>query len=204
MKTLFIIRHGETDYNSANIVQGKGINAPLNETGRKQALQLYQHYANEKFDYIFTSTLRRSQETVKHFLRNGLPWQPMHHLDEIGWGEIEGKPAMEMRERFHELLEKWKQGKLHEKIAGGESPMELQERHKRFIEHYRALQHKNILICTHGRAIRILLSTMLGTPLGDMDQYHHRNTSVYKLIDDGKKITAVLMNNVDHLHAVLV
>ena len=204
MKTIFIVRHGETDYNLANIVQGKGLNAPLNLTGRLQSQHFYRHYANEPFDFVFTSTLKRTQETVSHFLRNGLPWQPMHHLDEIGWGALEGKPAVDVKESLVALLEKWKLGQLDEKINGGESPVELQKRHKRFIEHSRSLPHENILVCTHGRAMRILLSTMLGTPLHEMDQYLHRNTSVYKLIDDGKTIKTVFQNNVDHLHDVLV
>ena len=203
MKTLYIIRHGETDYNLSNVVQGKGLNASLNNTGRHQALLFYKHYANESFDFVFTSTLKRTQETVSHFLRKGLPWQPMHHLDEIGWGELEGKPAAETSEQFHALLENWRKGNLESKIPGGENPLELQHRHKRFIQHYRALPHKNILVCTHGRAIRILLSTMLQTPLMEMDQYRHHNTCVYKLIDNGKRITLEKSNCLVHLDAAV-
>jgi phosphoserine phosphatase len=66
LKTLYIIRHGETDQNLANVVQGKGINASLNATGRKQALSFFKKYSKEPIDYIFTSTLRRTQETVSH------------------------------------------------------------------------------------------------------------------------------------------
>ncbi|HZG00364.1 MAG TPA: histidine phosphatase family protein [Chitinophagales bacterium] len=203
-KNLFIIRHGETDQNLANVVQGKGINASLNATGRKQALSFFKTYSKEPIDYIFTSTLRRTQETVSHFIAKGLPWQPMHHLDEIGWGELEGKPAAESREPFYALLAEWKKGHFEAKIPGGEDPLELQQRHQRFIQHYRSLPHKNILICTHGRAMRILLSTMLQTPLTEMDQYSHRNTCVYKLHDNGKKITLVTSNCVEHLGNALV
>ena len=204
MKTLYIVRHGETDYNLANVVQGKGLNAPLNKTGLEQAKRLFRYYSEEPFDFVYTSTLRRTQETVKRFLHKGLPWQPMHHLDEIGWGEIEGKPVLEMRERFHTLLDQWRNGKLDQKIPGGENPLELQARHRRFIQHYRSSPYKHILMCTHGRAMRILLSTMLGTPLTEMDQYHHRNTGVYRLVDDGRTITMHKSNCVEHLQDVLV
>ena len=204
MKTLHIVRHGETDYNLANIVQGKGLNPSLNATGKQQALQLYRHYSESKFDFIFTSTLKRTHETVTHFLKDDTPWQPMHHLDEISWGELEGKQAFESRERIHALLENWRMGNLDDKIAGGESPLELAQHHKRFVAHYRALPHRNLLVCTHGRAMRILLSTMLETPLTEMDQYHHKNTSVYTLRDDGKRITLLGSNSLEHLtHAVL-
>ena len=204
MKTLYVIRHGETDQNLANVVQGKGINASLNATGRKQAASLAKRFANEPIDFVFTSTLRRTQETVSFFINKGLPWQSTYLIDEIGWGELEGKPAMESREPFYALLAEWKKGNFEAKIPGGENPLELQERHQRFIQHYRSLPHKNILICTHGRAMRILLSTMLQTPLTEMDQYNHRNTCVYKLQDDGKTITLLTANCAKHLENAFV
>ena len=51
-KTLYIIRHGETDLNKAGIVQGRGMNTDLNETGRKQAESFFRAYKNVPFDKI--------------------------------------------------------------------------------------------------------------------------------------------------------
>lgn len=198
-KRIYLVRHGQTDYNVANIVQGRGLNPDLNSTGKQQALQFFKFYRDFPIDYIFTSTLVRTQQTVMWFIARGIPWQPMHHLDEIGWGELEGKPAELAKDRFHDLLSDWAKGSLERKINGGESPLELQLKHKRFIEHYRSLPHKNILICSHGRAMRILLSTMLDTPLEQMDQYKHSNTCVYTLVDDGKKIVLESANCLEHL-----
>lgn len=199
MKKLIIVRHGETDFNVANVVQGRGLNPALNDTGRFQAVRFYKHYQHHPIDFIFTSTLRRTQQTVTWFLAKGIPWQPMHHLDEISWGDLEGKPASEVRDRFQKLLDAWNKGDLDQKSSGGESPLELQAKHRRFIEHYRSTPHENILICSHGRAMRILLSTMLETPLEEMDQYKHSNTCVYTLTDDGRKIKMTTANCVDHL-----
>jgi phosphoserine phosphatase len=204
LKTIYLVRHGETDYNLANTVQGKGINAPLNQTGKRQAALLFRHYSGEPIDFVFTSTLHRTQQTVSGFVHRGLPWQPMHHLDEIGWGDLEGKPSDDVRPHLHALINRWKEGHLQDKVAGGESPLELQQRHQRFIAHYRSVPHRNILVCSHGRAMRILLSTMLNTPLEQMDQYAHSNTCVYKLTDNGKRIDVVFQNNVEHLNAVAV
>jgi broad specificity phosphatase PhoE len=84
-------------------------------------------------------------------------------------------------------------------VEGGESPNEMRAKHLEFIKHYRSMPYDKILICSHGRAMRILLSVMLNKPLLDMDQFHHKNTSVYKLTDDGKRISLLLHNSLEHL-----
>ncbi|MBE7179132.1 MAG: histidine phosphatase family protein, partial [Mucilaginibacter polytrichastri] len=71
-KTLYIIRHGETELNKKGIVQGRGINASLNETGKRQAREFFEAYQDVPFDRIYTSTLQRTHQTVQHFIDKGL------------------------------------------------------------------------------------------------------------------------------------
>jgi broad specificity phosphatase PhoE len=59
-KKLFILRHGQTDFNKIGVVQGSGIDAPLNETGRKQAESFFKGYADIPFDVVYTSALQRT------------------------------------------------------------------------------------------------------------------------------------------------
>lgn len=202
MKEIVIVRHGETELNRLNTIQGKGENPPLNETGIMQANSFFEKYKYEKFDCVFTSALIRTHQTVSKFIDSGLHWEKTADLDEICWGILEGKPTSHaVREQFHALINEWNKGNLNAKIEEGESPAEVQEKHLRFINYFRTLPYSKILICSHGRAMRILLSTMLNTPLQEMDQYHHRNTSVYRLMDDGNKFSLLLHNNLDHLNA---
>ena len=56
-KTIYIIRHGETDYNKQGVIQGRGIDSSLNEMGQQQALQFYRAYHHIGFDIIYTSEL---------------------------------------------------------------------------------------------------------------------------------------------------
>jgi broad specificity phosphatase PhoE len=94
-KELYFIRHGETEYNALGMVQGRGIDADLNDIGRKQAEAFYQYYKNLPFDKLYTSTLKRTHQTVKRFIDSGLAWEQLSGLDELAWGELEGKPATE-------------------------------------------------------------------------------------------------------------
>ena len=54
-KNIFILRHAETDFNKRGVVQGSGIDAPLNDTGKAQARAFYTRYKNYPFDKIYIS-----------------------------------------------------------------------------------------------------------------------------------------------------
>jgi len=71
-KIIYIVRHGETDFNRKGIVQGGGVDAPLNELGRQQAQAFYDIYKDVLFEIVLTSKLQRTHQTVQPFLEMGL------------------------------------------------------------------------------------------------------------------------------------
>jgi bisphosphoglycerate-dependent phosphoglycerate mutase len=71
-KEFYIIRHGETDLNKQGIIQGRGIDSDLNDTGRAQAAAFYAMYKDLTFDKVYTSALKRTHQTVKGFIDAGL------------------------------------------------------------------------------------------------------------------------------------
>ena len=91
-KNIYIIRHGQTDYNKKKMVQGRGVDASINNEGRTQAALFYQAYKNISFDKIYTSSLRRTVESVNQFIESGIPFEQLSGLDEISWGTHEGMP----------------------------------------------------------------------------------------------------------------
>ncbi len=199
-KTLYIIRHGETDLNKQGIIQGRGMNTDLNEWGKKQAQAFYQHYQHIPFDLIFTSTLKRTQQTVDQFLQKDIPWVQHEGLDELAWGIFEGKPSEITKPHFEELTAAWANGELSRKFELGESPLEVQSRQLTFLEEVKRVDTaKNVLVCMHGRALRLLLCTMSGLSLTQMDQFPHANVSLYKIYFDGNDFEIIDFNNRDHL-----
>ncbi len=203
-KEIYIIRHGETDLNRNGIVQGRGVDAHINERGRKQAVAFFEHFGNEGFETIFTSTLTRTKQTVEPFVAAGHQILSHDELDEISWGIYEGKlPDNSTSQDYVNMLKKWKSGNLSEKIPGGESPLELQQRQRRFIENVLlSTTQKKILICSHGRAIRSLLCTMLKTDLSRMDDYPHQNLSLYKLYLSENTFELDWFNFTQHLKGI--
>ncbi len=185
MLRLFILRHGETDFNKQRIVQGSGVDAPLNETGLEQAQKFFNQYKNVPFEAVYSSELLRSYQTIKPF-EILYPIQKMPEINELSWGIIEGKPFEgEVSQIYWEANHQWAKGNLDYKIQNGESPNEIWKRTHHFLNHVIKKHKSNVLICTHGRTMKILFSQLLGYGLKHQDIFTHPNTSltILKYID---------------------
>ena len=200
-KIIYIIRHGETDLNKLGIVQGRGMDSELNEKGRDQADAFYRAYKHIPFDTIYTSSLKRTHQTVQKFIDSYIPWTQYPSLDELGWGIHEGQESTEqIRADFEKITHNWRAGQLHHKFEHGESPLEVKERQLIVLEKLREENNdKNILICMHGRAMRLLLCLLTNQPLTEMDTFPHSNTTLYKIGFDGKEFHILDFNNTNHL-----
>jgi probable phosphoglycerate mutase len=198
---LYIIRHGETDFNRKGIVQGRGVNSDLNEMGIQQARSFYKAYHHIPFDRIYTSSLKRTHQTVESFINKGIEWLTLEELDELDWGINEGREATaEMKAEFQLLTRRWMEGELHLKFPGGESPIEVNARQKIAIQKILAEPVQNALICMHGRAMRLMLCELLQQPLSNMDTFPHSNVTLYRLKYTGEKFEMLDFNNTDHFH----
>lgn len=204
-KELYIIRHGETDHNAKGIIQGKGVDLSLNETGRKQAEAFYNAYKRIPFEVIYTSSLRRAQESIELFKQHNIPHFAHSELDEISWGDLEGKiTTHETDASFREVIAKWQAGEIHVKpSATGESPYDLQQRQSRFVSKLIETPHSRILIATHGRFIRAFMCTLTGLPLSKMEEFNHVNLCLYKVVmHENGKFEIVLNCDRAHLDAL--
>ncbi|WP_448529451.1 histidine phosphatase family protein [Raineya sp.] len=202
IKNIYLIRHGETDYNRQGMVQGRGIDADLNDTGRKQAQDFFQKYQHLPLEKIYYSTLKRSYQTVLPFIEKGIAHASHEGLDEISWGIHEGKPfTKEAHAEYLHYIHEWRAGNTNVAIAQAETPEEVRQRQEKFTEILLQSPEKNVLICSHGRAMRILLAWWLGYPLSQMDMFQHFNLSLYHLQYTGSMFRIVKHNCLEHLKA---
>lgn len=203
-KKIYLIRHGQTDYNRQGIVQGSGVDTDLNDLGHRQAQAFFDRYKNVPFDKVYTSALKRSQQSIKGFLDLGIPHETFKGLNEINWGNKEGqKITPEEDIYYHFMLEEWRKGKTNLPIEGGESPDEVTARMVPVMDQIMSRdQEKNILICMHGRAMRILLCYLLKHPLSDMDNFEHSNLCLYLLNYEQGSFKAELLNDTSHLKGI--
>lgn len=201
IKKIYIIRHGQTDFNLQGIVQGSGVNSSINEKGRLQAQAFFDAYKEVPFDKIYTSALKRTTESVQPFIDLGIPFVQMDGLNEISWGRKEGQPiTLEEDAYYNWMLNQWQLGNTHERIEGGESPEDVTKRQAGAINYIMSkTEESTVLICMHGRAIRILLCRLLNYPLRSMDMFEHQNLCLYQLDFTGTMFSVKKYNDTAHL-----
>lgn len=167
---LYIIRHGETLWNTQRKLQGQ-TDIPLNENGRMLAAKTAQGMREIRFDLAVTSPLVRAAETARIVLggRN-IPLFQEKRIQEISFGELEGcvfqKDADEASNP--ELYRFFHAAERYQPAPGGETLEALCFRTGEFLEKLKTRKEwygKNILVSTHGAASRALLANICKTPI---------------------------------------
>jgi broad specificity phosphatase PhoE len=201
IKKIYLTRHGQTDFNLKGIVQGRGVNADLNDMGRAQAQAFHEAYGHLKFDKLYVSTLKRTHQSMKGFIDAGLNYEELSGLDEISWGVHEGMEINPDQHAYYfEMINRWQNGETHLAIEGGESPEMLAIRLKEALNYIMGNEHeKQILICMHGRAMRLFLAIILNYPFKAMDFFEHNNLGLYELTYTGKSFVLDRYNDTNHL-----
>ena len=124
---LILVRHGATDWNLQRRVQGLS-NLGLNETGRRQAEALAQSLKDVKVDAIYTSPLRRAQETARAISSfHQVEVVTLDGLKELDVGEVDGLTYEEMSLHHSEFFTKWMADFTSVRLPGGGTVPELRD-----------------------------------------------------------------------------
>ncbi|MBQ8465112.1 MAG: histidine phosphatase family protein [Alphaproteobacteria bacterium] len=100
MKIIFF-RHGETDSNVKNIMQGAGMDTPLNANGIKQAKVLAEKAKKLGLEKIYSSQLTRAIQTATLTAAEcGLGVEPIDGVEEFHYGEVEGMYVPDAIEKY--------------------------------------------------------------------------------------------------------
>ena len=172
---LYIIRHGETPWNTQLRLQGQ-TDIELNEKGRSLARATAQALRSVPFDLVITSPLSRARETAAIVAGDrDIPVLEDERIREISFGEMEGRqispeecqdPASKFYSFFHDPGN-------YVPAAGGEAVSHLCLRAASFLDDIRQKQEwqdKTILVSTHGAASRALLSAVKHLPIREFWQ----------------------------------
>ena len=107
-----------------------------------------------------------------------------------------------MEENYKQLIGEWKKGNFDASIKDGESATSLSNRLDRFIQHLTTIEEKNILVCSHGRALRCIMCLVKGEPLQEMEKYNHSNTGMFLVKYDGERFEVEIENDTKHLEVL--
>ncbi len=190
---LYLIRHGETDWNKVRRLQGQS-DIPLNDFGRKLALETAPALADIPFDLAITSPLLRARQTAELVLAGrDIPLREDPRLMELAFGEYEGLvckgehfniPDPDFH-YFYDAPDKYRPPR------GGESFFDLAARLRSFLDDLTAdpaLRDATILVSTHGGATCMLLTLLKRRTVAETwGAGVHKNCAVTLVeIEDGK------------------
>lgn len=167
--TLYIVRHGQTEWNVQKRMQGHK-DSPLSELGELQAKWLYESLSKIEFDGIYTSSSLRAVRTAEIITGNQKgPIIKSDQLKEINLGEWEGQIQGDIEKKDQDRFDSfWKTPHLF-KLNTGESFVEVQNRVLPEIQDIvKNNIGSNILIVTHTVVVKIIMAYFEGRPLSDI------------------------------------
>lgn len=172
--TLWLVRHGQTDWNFAGRWQGQSPAAPpLNGVGLAQALALRDQLKGRQFSAVYSSDLLRARQTAGLLAEPlGMPVTLESRLREMDLGDWEGMFSSEIRTSFSRELEQRHWDPLHTPAPGGESPLQVAKRVLPAVDEI-ALRHagESVLIVAHGISLAVITCMAQGIPLEKL--YEH-------------------------------
>lgn len=188
--TIYIVRHGETDWNKKKLIQGHR-NIELNETGKKQAQEARVKLKDITFDQIFSSDLARAKITAEIIaLNRKITIKTTQLLREKSYGNFEGKNFTFLQTELKDMLKEFEtltdESKWKYKFPTIETDEEVVSRFITFLrEAALTYSNKTILVTTHAGVIGNLL-IHLGI-WAFKDQYTKKisNAGYLKLQSDG-------------------
>lgn len=198
---LFLVRHGETDWNKNGIFRGTS-DVPLNDVGRAQVASLGKALSDIPIRKIYSSHLSRALDTAKAIARGHRQERIItvdEGLSDIDRGEWAGLTHQQAKEKYPELYEKWFSAPQEVQFPGGNALSYIQDRSRAVIERIQREFNGDVVVVTHHVVIRALLCSLLDIPLSHFRGFEAFPASISQLEFEYSKWVLYRLNDVCHL-----
>jgi broad specificity phosphatase PhoE len=201
--TLYLVRHGATDANLRRpyVLQGRGIDLPLNPTGAQQAERVAELLAQNSVSAVYSSPMRRALETARAIAaRCRVDVVVRDELIECNVGRWEGLSWDGIREQFPEECENFQRDPSRSPYLGGETYSDVARRAvpvlEQLLERHRG---EEFAVVAHNIVNRVSVATFLGLDLSRAKEIHQANGGVNVIRREGDRTQLVTLNSAFHL-----
>ncbi|MGL4305810.1 MAG: histidine phosphatase family protein [Mycobacteriaceae bacterium] len=189
MAKLILIRHGQSEANIERRLDTRPPGAPLTELGREQARSFANSLDPNKVAVVVSSVARRAQETAAEIAgvlgRNA---ELREGIFEVQAGDLEDKSDLSSHKIFESTYVQWQLGYLQKSLPGGENGFYVLERFLPVLADLRktyltdTAAQKDVLVVSHGAAIRLVGAVLGGVDGGFASNHHLSNTETIELV----------------------
>ena len=184
MTDLWLLRHGQTDWNVTGRWQGQTSHAPgLNDIGRAQAISVREHLTGICFAAIYCSDLLRARQTaelISESLNLKVSLEP--RLREMHLGAWEGMLSSDIEARYPQELAERARDPLHARAPGGESPLQVAERVIPAVTDIaKKYPDDSVLIVSHGVSLAVIICHAQGIPMDKVYEHIPENMIPYRV-----------------------
>lgn len=194
-KTLYLIRHGESEQNIANVMSGM-TNTKISASGIQQCKRLSAAFMNKKIDFIFSSPLDRAIQSAKlifpEFKERIIV---SDFLREFNYGTYEGHSRDNYLETEDKVIDMWLNSPSNLTFPDGDNI----NKHTEFVysgvlQTINKYDGQNLVYITHRTTIRLLIAKFLNLNLDYFRRIPCSNCSVTKLQTNQDKFTIESIN----------
>lgn len=201
MLTIYLTRHGLTEWNVNRRMQGWG-NGELTEKGVNDAKALGKRLADVPIDKVYSSSSKRAYETAQYIIGDReISLIQMDDLREMNFGDWDGRIREEVEAEYPEDFKIfWETPHLYDRNSG-ETFEHVRKRAIRALEHIiEENKEGTVLIVTHSIFLRVLMTYIKDIPLSDVFKATPPgNTSLFKLeVKDGE-LSLIFENDMQHV-----
>ena len=162
MTEIILARHGETEWNVAEVFRGR-IDIELNKTGLGQAELLAEYLGHLKLAAIYSSPLRRTLKTAEMIADyHKLDVEIAPGLIDFNYGGWQGLPHQEVKDKYRELYAEWLLSPQRVRMPAGESLDEVRKRATAVVAEVIARYKGRVVLVSHRVVNKVLICALLG------------------------------------------
>lgn len=180
---VILVRHGETEWNNQNRLQGS-TDVPLNDKGKLQAEKVSTFLKNVPIHHAFSSSLIRSKDTASIILQHhNITLETRPALAEIHRGHWQGMTLDEIEMQYLEKFNLWRKHPQRLQNYSGETLQSASDRiwtewHNLLNSSQSQLKFRTVLVVAHEGVNRLLICRLTGLSLSKFWEVPQHNTAL--------------------------
>ncbi len=199
MTEIILARHGETEWNVSEVFRGR-IDIELNQTGMKQAELLAEYLTDLKLDAIYSSPLKRALTTAEIIASyHKLDVEITPGLIDFDYGEWQGLPHQEVKDKYKELYAQWIKNPHQVKIPAGESLNDVRKRAIGVIDNVIAKYKGTVVLVSHRVVNKVLICALLGLDNSHFWNIRQDTCGITTFIYENERFILTKHNNTSYL-----